>query len=88
MLSRVFVIMLMYHLSLNTYIPDFPYFEKVGLLLYLDVVSRPEIMYAVGVLTRHLKHPTYLSCKAASCVLNYLSRHAAMFITSSGCKNR
>ena len=43
-------------------------------------------MYAVGVLTRHLKHPTYLSCKAACRVLTFLSHHAAMSITYSGSK--
>ena len=52
----------------------------------MGVLSRPDIMYAVGVLTRHLKHPTYLSCKVACCMLNYLSHHAAMSITYSGSK--
>ena len=42
------------------------------------------ISYAVGVLTRHLKCPTYASCKAASHVLNYLSQHPAVCIRYSG----
>ena len=53
----------------------------VGSLLYLAVV-----MYAVGVLTRHLKCPTYSSCKAACRVLNYLSHHPTTGITYTGCK--
>ena len=48
-----------------------PFAEIVGSLLYLAVVSKPDIMYAVGMLTRHLKCPTYSSCKAACRVLNY-----------------
>ena len=40
--------------------------------------------YAVGVLTRHLKCPTYASCKAASRVLNYLSQHPAVCVRYSG----
>ena len=48
----------------------YPYAEILGSLLYLAVVSRPDIMYAVGVLTSHLKCPTHSSCKAA-CIYYY-----------------
>ena len=57
----------------QSYVYAYPYAERVGSLLYLAVVSKPDIMYAVGVLTRHLKYPTYSSCKAACRVLNYVS---------------
>ena len=66
--------------QLEYYVSAYPYAEIVGSLLYLAVVSRPDISYAVGVLTRHLKCPTYASCKAASRVLNYLSQHPAVCI--------
>lgn len=50
----------------TTFFSDFPYSERIGSLLHLVVVSRPDIICAVDVLTRHLlKHPTYMSCKAA-----------------------
>ena len=66
------------------YVSVYPYAEIVDSLLYLAVDSCPDISYAVGVLTRHLKCPTYASCKAASRVLNYLSQHPAVCIRYSG----
>ncbi len=41
-------------------------------------------MLAVGVLTQHLKAPTYASCKAACRVLNYLSHHPVIALCYSG----
>lgn len=70
------------------FVAEFPYSAIVGSLLYLAVVTRPDIMFAVGVLTRHLKSPTYASCKAACRVLNYLSHHPANAIKYCGCKLR
>jgi hypothetical protein len=57
----------------RAYVDTFPYGEIVGCLLYLSVVTRVDIAYAVGVLTRHVKHPTYAACKAATRVLSYLA---------------
>lgn len=67
-----------------SFVDTFPYAEIVGSVLYLACVSRPDIMYAVGVLTRHLKSPTYLSCKAAVHLLKYLSTHPNVGISYSG----
>jgi hypothetical protein len=57
------------------FVSEFPYSAIVGSLLYLAVVTRPDIMFAVGVLTRYLKSPTYASFKVACRVLfvEYLS---------------
>ena len=66
----------------QSYVDAYPYSEIVGSLLYLAV----DIMYAVGVLTRHLKCPTYSSYKAACRVLSYLSHHPTTGITYTGCK--
>ena len=38
----------------QSYVNEYSYAELVESLLYLAVISRPNIMYAVGVLTRHL----------------------------------
>jgi hypothetical protein len=66
------------------FVDSFPYPALVGALLYLAVVTRPDIMFAVGVLTHHLKCPTYASCKAACRELNYLAHHPAIGICYSG----
>ena len=50
----------------------YPYTEIVGALMYRCVLTRPDIAYAVGTLTRHMANPTYAACKACSRVLNYL----------------
>jgi hypothetical protein len=68
------------------FVESFPYPALVGALLCLAVVTRPDIMYAVGVLTHHLKCPTYASCKVACRVLNYLLHHPAIAICYSGSK--
>ena len=65
-------------------VDSFPYGAIVGSLLYLAVVTRIDIMFAVGVLTHHLKCPTFAACKAACRVLNYLSHHPAIPIRYSG----
>ena len=66
------------------FVDSFPYGEVVGSLLYLAVVTRIDIMHAVAVLTRHLKSPTYASCKAACRVLNYLSNNRSNAIRYHG----
>ena len=55
------------------FVDSFPYSEIVGALLYLSVVTRVDIAYAVGVLTRHMKCPTFDACTAVCRLLNYLS---------------
>mmetsp|Transcript_25719 Transcript_25719/g.48242 ORF Transcript_25719/g.48242 Transcript_25719/m.48242 type:complete len:863 (-) Transcript_25719:324-2912(-) len=57
----------------QAFVDAFPFSAIVGCLLYLAVVTRFDICYPVGVLTRHLKCPTYAACKGACRVLNYLA---------------
>ena len=63
----------------------FPYSEITGAVLYLSVVTRFDISFAVGVLTRHMKTPTYEACLAASRLLVYLkkSKNKGLFYSGS-----
>jgi hypothetical protein len=49
-----------------------PYGSLVGALLFVSVCTRPDISFAVGVLTRHLKEPRDSHWVAAVGVLDYL----------------
>ena len=51
----------------------YPYAELVGALMYLSVLTRPDIAYGRSILSRHMSTPTYMACKSCSRVLNYLS---------------
>lgn len=53
---------------------DMPYRELVGCLLYLSTSSRPDICFAVSVLSRFLDRPTISLWKAAKRVLRYLKQ--------------
>ena len=48
------------------------YRSMVGMLMYLCVATRPDITYAVGVLSRHLDKPTPTLMSAAKRVIRYL----------------
>ena len=50
-----------------------PYRELVGALLYLATNTRPDIAHALGVLSRHMHHPTDVAYGQAKHVLKYLA---------------
>lgn len=50
------------------------YSAIVGSLLYLAVNTRPDISYAVGVLSRHMSTPTMCHMQAEKYVLRYLRK--------------
>jgi hypothetical protein len=61
--------------SQKEYVKTFPYAEIVGALLYLTSLTRPDIAYSVGTLTRYMSKPTHAACHAVSRVLNYLGKY-------------
>ena len=51
---------------------EFPYRELIGSLLYLSILTRPDITYAVGVLSRHLENPLEEHIIMSKRILRYL----------------
>lgn len=51
-----------------------PYREAVGSLMHLAVGTRPDIMYALGVVSRHLDKPTKTNWNAVKRIFKYLRR--------------
>jgi hypothetical protein len=66
------------------FVDNFPYRSIVGALLYLSTYTRPDLAYAVGVLTRFGNKPSYAACKLAVHVLLYLRGTVEMGIEFSG----
>lgn len=56
----------------------FPYREAVGSLMYLAVMTRPDISYAVGVASRDLGEPTSENVLWVKRILRYLRRTTGM----------
>jgi transposase InsO family protein len=51
---------------------NFPYREAVGALMYLMVGTRPDIAYAVGVVSRTLENPTFRDWSNVKRIMRYL----------------
>ena len=49
-----------------------PYRSLLGALLYLSMNTRPDMSYAVGLLSRFGSHPTVATCKLMVYALQYL----------------
>ena len=63
---------------------SYPYRQVVGALLYLAMYTKPEISYAVGVLSRFNDKKTAASCKLATYLLRYLNANQECRIEFSG----
>ena len=55
-------------------VADFDYMSAVGGLLYLSLTARPDVAYAVGVLSRYMACPGKDHVEAAKRVIRYLYR--------------
>jgi hypothetical protein len=65
------------------------YRALIGSLNYLSVLTRPDILYAVSVLSQHLQRPGIQHLQAAQQVFWYLSgtKHIGLFLKSSDSLN-
>jgi len=61
--------------------PDYSYPALVGSLLYLSLTTRPDIAFAVGVLTRFTSAPSKAHWLAAKAVVRYLSGTSDLGLT-------
>ena len=68
----------------DTEVASYPYRQVVGSLLYLAMYTKPEISYAVGVLSRFNDKKTKASCDLATHLLRYLNAHRECIIEFSG----
>jgi hypothetical protein len=62
----------------------YPYRELVGSLIYLSVMSRPDIAFAVGLLSRYLSNPGLPHWNLAKHVLRYLSSTSQLELELGG----
>jgi hypothetical protein len=67
-------------------VKSYPYRQVVGSLLYLAMYTKPEISYAVGVLSRFNDKKTAASCKLATHLLRYLNGQPQCVIEFKGNK--
>lgn len=61
-------------------IVNFPYREAVGSLLFLSSVSRPDISFAVNVLSRYVNNPSQQHVNAIKRVIRYLINTKDLYI--------
>lgn len=52
---------------------DFPYRQLIGSLMYLAIATRPDISFALGVVSRYMEHPKNIHVNAAKRILSYIS---------------
>lgn len=65
-------------------IVNFPYREAIGSLLFLSSVSRPDISFAVNVLSRYVNNPSQQHVNALKRVIRYLINTKDLCITYGG----
>lgn len=63
---------------------NFPYREAVGALLFLSSISRPDIAYAVNVVSRYVNNPGPSHVTAVKRILRYLINSKDMCIVYQG----
>lgn len=65
----------------SKFMEDIPYASAVGSLMYLQVCTRPDIAFIVGMLGRYLSNPGQKHWVAAKRVMRYLQRTKDLMLT-------
>ncbi len=65
-------------------VDNYPYRSLLGAMLYLSMNTRPDIAYAVGLLSRYASKPTKATCKLMTYLLQYIRGTVRKGIRFSG----
>jgi transposase InsO family protein len=63
---------------------NFPYREAIGSLLFLSIASRPDISYAVNVLSRYISNPSFEHVVQLKRIIRYLMKTKDVCIKYQG----
>lgn len=69
------------------YMKSLPYASVVGSLMYAMIGSRPDLGFAVGLISRFMSHPSREHWEAAKWVLRYVKRAYDMCLTFRRCSD-
>lgn len=70
--------------NMNKCVVDFPYREAVGALMFLSTVSRPDISYALNIVSRYLNNPGRDHVNAVKRIIRYLIKTKELCINYNG----
>ena len=63
-----------------------PYIQAIGSVLWPVVVSRPDAVYAVGVMSQFMQNPGPAHWEGLKRIINYLGSMKDLWLTFRGCK--
>ena len=66
------------------YVANFPYRNLIGVIIYLNVCTRPTISYAMAILAQFNAKPTFLACKALQWLCKFLYNTKSDKLTLGG----
>ena len=66
------------------YVAKFPYRKFIGVIIYLNVCTRPTISYAISILAQFNAKPTFLACKALLWLCKFLYNTKSDKLTLGG----
>jgi hypothetical protein len=69
------------------FVEKFPYRELIGVILYLNVCTRPDVSFAISYLAKFNSKPTFLACKALWRLAKYLYNTREVKLTLGGGAN-